>query len=70
MSEQLGILDIITLLSFVLQIENQRNIINLSDVQGEVNRAVEDIHGHLKEQDAKLALLLERGENADNKETV
>ena len=55
---QLEFLDILTVLSFVLQIQNQSNIIGLSDVQNEVNRAVSEIHAHLEEQDRMLKLLL------------
>ena len=55
---QLEFLDILTILSFVLQIQNQSNIIGLSDVQNEVNRAVSEIHAHLEEQDRMLKLLL------------
>ena len=56
--KQFEFLDILTLLSFVLQIENQANIVGISDVQREVNRAVGEIHAHLEEQDRKIELLL------------
>ena len=59
-NSQFKFLDILTILSFVLQVENQGNIIGLSDVQNEVNRAVSEIHAHLEEQDRKIELLLER----------
>ena len=54
----LEFLDILTLISFVLQLQNQQNIIGISDVQREVNRAVEDIHQHLQAQDEKLERIL------------
>ena len=54
----LEFLDILTLISFVLQVQNQQNIIGISDVQREVNRAVEDIHRHLQAQDEKLERIL------------
>lgn len=57
-NEQFEFLDILTILSFVLQIQNQSNIIGLSDVQNEVNRAIAEIHGHLEEQDRMLKELL------------
>lgn len=60
MNQQLEFLDILTILSFVLQIQNQSNIIGMSDVQDEVNRAINEIHAHLEEQDRKLEELLER----------
>ena len=57
-NQQFELLDILTILSFVLQVQNQGNIIGLSDVQKEVNRAVDEIHRHLEEQDKKIDLLL------------
>ena len=66
-NQQFELLDILTILSFVLQVENQGNIIRLSDVQKEVNRAVGEIHAHLEEQDRMLKLLLGKdGKNASN----
>ena len=56
--QQFEFLDILTIMSFALQVQNQSNIIGLSDVQNEVNRAVSEIHAHLEEQDRMLKLLL------------
>ena len=53
MQNDLDFLDIITVLSFVLQLNNR-------NVQADIDRAVDDIHQHLKEQDEKLNILLER----------
>ena len=57
-NRQFEFLDILTIMSFALQVENQNNIIGISDVQNEVNRAVSEIHAHLEEQDRMLKLLL------------
>ncbi len=57
-AENLDFLDIITILSFALQIQNNNEAIGISDVQKEIEKAVEDIHKHLMEQDAKIDLLL------------
>lgn len=65
-SNQLEILDILTVLSFVLQIQNQSHLIDITDVQAEVNRAVGEIHEHLERQDEKISVLLERTENNEN----
>ena len=62
----LDILDILTIISFSIQMENQKNIIRMNDVQDEVNRAVEDIHKHLLEQDAILKRLESRYDNSGN----
>ena len=59
---QFEILDILTIMSFALQLENQNNLVGMKDVQNEVNRAVSEIHAHLEEQDRMLKLLLERTE--------
>ena len=59
-NQQFELLDILTILSFVLQVENQGKVIGLTDVQNEVNRAITEIHRHLEEQDRMLKLLLER----------
>ena len=55
---QFEFLDILTIMSFALQIENQSHLIGITDVQNEVNRAVTEIHAHLEEQDRMLKLLL------------
>ena len=55
----LELLDVLTILSFALQIENQGHIIDIGDIQAEVNRAIEDIHSHLQEQDRKIDRILE-----------
>ena len=58
--QQFELLDILTILSFALQVENQGKVVNLTDVQNEVNRAIGEIHAHLEEQDRMLRLLTER----------
>ena len=59
MNRQLDLLDILTIISFTMQMENQERIIDLGDVQREITKAVEDIHGHLSVQDSKLNLIME-----------
>lgn len=56
MNEQnnLEILDILTIVSFILQIQNQSKIFGISDVQDELHKAVNEIHAHLENQDEKL----------------
>ena len=54
----LEILDILTIISFALQIDNQNRIIDIKDVQGEVNRAIDEIHKHLEIQDKKLDTII------------
>ena len=57
-NQQFELLDILTILSFILQVQNQGNLISMKDVQNEVNRAVGEIHAHLEEQDRIIKLLL------------
>ena len=55
----LEMLDVLTIISFCLQLQNQSNIVGIKDVQREVNRAVKEIHEHLEEQDRKIDHILE-----------
>ena len=67
----LELLDILTICSFILQIQNQSNIVGMSDVQDEVNRAVAEIHAHLEEQDRKLQIIMkEMRKNGTDKEAI
>ena len=58
MNQQFELLDILTIISFMLQLQNQQNIIGIQDVQREVDRAIGEIHAHLERQDEKLDKLL------------
>lgn len=62
----LEFLDILTILSFVLQIQNQGNIVGIRDVQNEVDRAIGEIHAHLEEQDRKIDYIIGAIRNEDN----
>ena len=63
----LDLLDLLTILSFALQVQNQSNIVGISDVQDEVNRAVSEIHSHLEEQDKNIKAILEVLNGTDQK---
>ena len=60
----LDFLDMLAIISFCIQMDNQKNIIRMNDVQDEVNKAVEDIHKHLKKQDAILMRLESKYDNS------
>lgn len=49
----LEFLDILTVLSFVLQLQNQSKIFGLQEVQNDNNRVAQEIHKHLESQDKK-----------------
>ena len=54
-----GFLDILTVLSFVLQLQNQSKIFGLQEVQNDNNRVAQEIHKHLESQDEKINRILE-----------
>ena len=58
-NNQLGLLDILTIISFALQVQNQGNIINIKDVQNEVDRAIDKLNEHLEVQDNKINKIME-----------
>lgn len=55
----LGFLDILTVLSFVLQLQNQSKIFGFQEVQNDNNRVAQEIHKHLESQDEKIDRILE-----------
>lgn len=59
MEEQLNFLDILSIISFAITIQNQNKLIGIQDVQKEVDRALEELHQHLQIQDEKIDKILE-----------
>ena len=57
--QEFGILDLLTLISFAIQLENQKNIIGIQDVQSEVDRAIDLLNDHLQSQDEKINKIME-----------
>ena len=55
----LEFLDILTVLSFVLQLQKQSKIFGLQEVQNDNNRVAQEIHKHLESQDKKIDQILE-----------
>ena len=58
-NEQLGALDILAIISFIIQLENQGHIIGIQDIQGEVDRAIDKLNSHLEIQDSKIDKIME-----------
>ena len=54
------LLDILTIVSFVMQLQNQSKLFDLHDIQNDNERVAEDIHRHLKMQDEKINKILDR----------
>ena len=74
-------LDLINIISFVIGLQNLELNISQNDLQEQtqdingaadklVKDALEEIHRHLKEQDRKIQILIERGDNEDNRKAV
>lgn len=59
-------LDLLAIISFAIQITNRQSLISLDDVQGEISKAVQDIHEHLQEQDSKIDKIVEAVNNDKN----
>lgn len=55
----LEFLDILTVMSFAIQMMNQSKIFGISDVQKELKKVVEEIHAHLEKQDDKIDRIME-----------
>lgn len=57
-SGQLELLDILTIISFCIQMQNQNKIFSIHDIQSDNDRVLDDIHQHLKIQDDKIDQIL------------
>ncbi len=52
-------LDILVILSFAMQMQNQSKLVDMPGVQNELQKAVNDIHRHLEKQDEKINKVME-----------
>lgn len=57
-NEQLSVMDILGVVSFVLGLANYTENLSQTQFQDELNKAVTDIHRHLQIQDDKIDLIL------------
>lgn len=57
-SGQLELLDILTIISFCIQMQNQNKIFSIHDIQSDNDRVLDEIHQHLKIQDEKIDQIL------------
>ena len=53
-NQNFELLDILTIISFCMQLQNQAKIVDLHDIQNDNNRIAQDIHAHLEQQDKKI----------------
>lgn len=58
-STEFELLDLLTVLSFIMQVQNQSKLFGISDIQEDNNRVAEEIHQHLRQQDEKINKILE-----------
>lgn len=58
-NSQLDFLDVIAIVSFCLQMQNQSKLFSLHDIQEDNNRIAGEIHGHLEAQDEKINRIME-----------
>lgn len=65
-NENLDFLDIITLMSFMLQVANQNKFFDIHYVQEDNNRIVAVIQEHLENQDKKIDYIISRLEENNN----
>lgn len=59
-NSNLGMMDALAIVSFMLGLANYEENLGQSQVQELVSQAVENIHSHLKEQDQKLDQILNK----------
>lgn len=65
-SEAFGFMDLLSIISFYYGYKNYIENIDQSQMQRTVNQAVSDIHEHLKEQDKKIDIILDKIGGADS----
>lgn len=58
-NKQLSLLDIIGIVSFVVGVANYNENVDQSSLQEVTDKAIADIHAHLKIQDDKIDKILE-----------
>lgn len=58
-NSQFEFLDVITVVSFIMQLQNQSKLFSLHDIQDDNNRISAEIHQHLQKQDEKINKILE-----------
>lgn len=57
---QLGFLDILAVISFTIQMQNQSKIFSISDIQKELHKVITEVHEHLEIQDNKIDYIIKR----------
>lgn len=68
--QNLELLDVLAIVSFAIQMQNQPKIFGMSDLQKGVRKVVDEIHKHLEVQDNKIDKIMEVLKIEDYQETV
>lgn len=63
---QLDFLDLISIMSFCISLMNLDENISQGDLADSADRLLNEIHGHLTNQDIKLDLIMQRLEELEN----
>lgn len=63
---QLDFLDLISILSFCISVMNLNENISQGDLADSADKLLNEIHGHLQEQDIKLDLIMKELEELKN----
>lgn len=56
---KLSAMDMLNILSFCISVQNLDENIGQNQLDDAIDKAIEDIHKHLQEQDAKIDMILE-----------
>lgn len=67
---QLSVLDLLGIVSFLLGLANYSENLSQTQFQEELNQAVAEIHQHLQSQDTKIDLILSLLKGEPNDETA
>lgn len=59
MNNELSLLDILTIISFIVGLANYEENVDQSTLQEVLQKAVNDIHNHLQMQDEKIGKIME-----------
>jgi len=65
-NEQLSFIDWLSVMSFCIGVMNLDLNVSAEDIDNQTQTLLNEIHGHLKDQDRKLDNIIQRLENLEN----
>lgn len=66
LTDELDMLDMLTIIGFVIGLKNYKESLSQSDIENSLREVTDDIHKHLEHQDIILNRILERLEMTEN----